>query len=278
MSRALRSAFFRYRKTGLPLYVLIFSVVIAIIVLFHAHGNIISIYMFARPRYYDNTILITAIYYLAFVIPFMSAIYSMIFTGSDISDRAVNNKIATGISRGALYFADLIFNIISTVVSLIICFIVLVVMAKTFPVREDIRIDSQIIGLFLSVTVICLAFTAVFTLIQFFFSNKFFGIVVALLLLPTVIICTASMKNALENPYRYSYEDEETGETKWSLNPHYVGGTARTVLTVICEASPYSGYVVEETSVGYSAVIGAGVVIIISTGLGYLTVRGKEYS
>ena len=278
MSCALKSAFFRYRKTGLPIYVLILSAVISIAVFNHANSHVISYYMFARPRYYDNTVIIYSLYFLAFVIPFLSAIYCMIFTGSDISSRTINNKVATGISRMAVYLADLVFNIISTVVSLIICVICIFVYAKLFPIRESVSIDARIIEVFLYVSLVCLAFTTLFTLIFFFFSNKFFGIVVSLLLLPCMLITSASMMNALNNPYRYSYEDKETGETKWSLNPNYVGGTARKVLTVLYETSPYSVYMVEENAISNYSVIGAGAVIVISTALGYLTVSRKEYS
>ena len=281
MIRALRSAFFRYRKTRLPVYVLILSVVAALGVVFQAmvdNGNVISIYMFMRPRYYDNTFVVYSIYYLAFVVPSLSAVFCMIFTGSDISARAVNNRITTGISRAAVYFSDLIFNVISTIASLIISLVVIYVYAKYVPVRENVRLDDDIIGLFLRVTVICLAFTTVFTLIQFFFSNKFFGIIISLLLMPCMFTITQSMMDALDNPYRYSYEDEETGELKWQLNPDYVGGTARDVLTVVYKTSPYSEYMYEDDSSSCYPVIGAGVVILISTALGYVTVSGKEYS
>lgn len=282
MIRALRSAFFRYRKTRLPLYVLILSVVAALAVVRHVNfeinANIISIYMFLRPRYFDNTIVIYSIYYLTYAIPFLSAVYCMIFTGSDISARAVNNRIATGISRAAVCFSDLMFNAISTLASLIICLTVIYIYAKYVPVKENVRLDADIIGLFLRVTVICLAFTTLFTLIQFFFSNKFFGIIVSLLLMPCMITITQSMQDALENPYRYSYKDEETGEMKWELNPDYVGGTARDVLTVVYKCSPYSEYMYEDDSSSYYQVIGAGAIIVISTALGYVTVNGKEYS
>lgn len=278
MSCALKSAFFRYRKTGLPIYVLIFSVVISMAVFFQVNSIVISLYFFSRPRYYDNTIVLYSLYYLMYAIPFLSAVCCMIFTGSDISDRTINNKVITGISRMAVYFADLVFNIISTVAALFICAIFIFVCAKVIPVRESVSIDAQIIEMFLYVTVVCLAFTTVFTLIFFFFSNKFFGIVISLLLLPCVSTCTASIVDALNNPYRYSYVDEETGETKWSINPHYVGGNARKVLTVLYETSPYTDYISEEKDISAYSVCGAGVVIVISTALGYLTVSRKEYS
>ncbi len=275
---ALKSAFFRYRKTGLPIYVLIFSVVISMAVFFHVNSIVISFYYFSRPRYYDNTIVLYSLYYLMYAIPFLSAVCCMIFTGSDISDRTINNKVITGISRMAVYFADLVFNIISTAASLIICAIFIFVCAKVIPVRESVSIDAQIIEVFLYVTVVCLAFTTVFTLIFFFFSNKFFGIVISLLLLPCLSIGTQNIRNALNNPYRYSYVDEETGETKWSINPHYVGGNARKVLTVLYETSPYTDYISEEKDISAYSVCGAGAVIVISTALGYLTVSRKEYS
>ena len=274
---ALRSAFFRYRKTGLPFYVLIFSVVISMAVFIQVNSEIISVYMFARPRFYDNTIVLYSLYYLVFAIPFLSAVCCMIFTGSDISDRTINNKVTTGISRLAVYLADLVFNIISTVASLIICAICIFVCAKVIPVRESVSIDARIIETFLYVMVVCLAFTTVFTLIFFFFSNKFFGIVISLLLLPCVSVITECIMNALNNPYRYSYEDKETGETKWNLDPNYVGGTARKVLTVLYKTSPYSDYMIEENAISTYSVSGAGAVIVISTALGYLTVSRKEY-
>ena len=278
MSCALKSAFFRYRKAGLPIYVLILSVVISMAVFNYVNSTELAYFMFARPRFYDNTVVIYSMYYLMFFVPFLSAIYCMIFTGSDISERTINNKVVTGISRTAVYLADLVFNIISTVASLIISVICIFVYAKLFPIRESVSIDARIIELFLYVSLVCLAFTTLFTLIFFFFSNKFFGIVVSLLLVPCVLITSESIMNALNNPYRYSYEDKETGETKWSLNPNYVGGTSRKVLTFLYEASPYSHFLIEENNIRVYSVSGAGAVIVISTALGYLTVSRKEYS
>ena len=54
------------------------------------------------------------------------------------------------------------------------------------------------------------------------------------MLIPSLILAD------LDEPYRYCAVNEETGESYWTVNPKYVGGTRRKVYEALYDASPYS--------------------------------------
>ena len=89
MISSLKSSLFRFFRTKLFLLVLGFSVVMGIAMVNNTCSDM-GEYFFARPRYFDSLFVITSIRKLVFVIPFGSAIFCTMFTGSDISFRSIN--------------------------------------------------------------------------------------------------------------------------------------------------------------------------------------------
>ena len=110
MIRALKSSFFRFYKTGALYLTVAGSVAFAFLVALYVYGSYFSIYAFKRPRFLDNSFVLMCLNALLYVMPFAIAVFCVLFTGTDLEYRSVNNKITTGISRIQIYCADLTFK------------------------------------------------------------------------------------------------------------------------------------------------------------------------
>ena len=275
---SLKSSFYRFVRTGMLAKVLIFSAVIGFFVVLSTCTDEMMMYLLRRPRYVDNTFVITNVLKLVYVIPFASAVFCTVFTGSDISMRAVNNRIATGIPRYWVYFSELIVSVVATVLSVLTSFAVIFLFAKHVPVKENVKINKQIILLLLSVTVICIAFTALFLWFQLFFRIKFIALVCSLVMVLAVVIVSPVIGGLLEEPYRYHVMiDEETETYEWRTNPYYIGGMSRNVLTFVYDSSPYNFDSVMDQDGFPQAAVTAGMVFVLTSATGMASVKKKEF-
>ena len=275
---ALKSSFYRFVRTGMLAKVLVFSVLIGIAVILNTCMDELMMYLLRRPRYVDNTFVITNVLKLVYVIPFASAVFCSVFTGSDVSMRAVNNKIATGIPRICVYISELAVSVVATVLSVITAVAVVFLFSKYVPVKENVKINRQIIILLLSVTVICIAFTALFLWFQLFFRNKFLSLVFSLVIILAVVIVSPAIGSQLEEPYRYYVmTDEETETYEWRMNPYYIGGKMRNVLTFVYDSSPYNFDSVMGQDCFPQATVTAGIVFVLTSATGMASVKKKEF-
>ncbi len=279
MRCALKSSLFRLFRTKLFFWTFVFSIAAGLGVFFNLCTEELEMYYFSalgRPRFFDTEYLILCIRNLVFVFPFGSAVFCMIFTGSDISSRTINNKIVTGTPRITLFLADVLVSVLATVFSVISCSALLFVLLKFVPVKESVEINGKVIQTVLHASVICIAFTVFFTLLQFFFSNKLFGVIISMFMLPALMNYTSIACQLLEEPYRYSYKDEVSGETVWELNPEYIGGNERKALIFSVEINPYYEVVRREPA-GAKTAVAAGTVIMLSAAAGLVSVSRKEF-
>ena len=275
MRCALKSSLFRFFRTKLFILVLAFSAVMGMAMVNNTCSDL-SLYAFARPRYFDSLFVVACIRKLVFVIPFGSAVFCTMFTGSDISFRSINNKIATGTRRISIFLADAVTAAIATVISVIGSVLVIYVFAKTVPVKESVKINSGMGVALLKVIIICVAFAVLFTVFQYFLCNKLLAVIISLVLLLVIMTSISLMEDMLQRPYRYTYTNEETGETLWEINPGYVGGNARKALTLAKETNPYYGAMSEDPE-SSKAAIAAGASIVVFTAAGFVVISRKEF-
>lgn len=277
MRCALKSSLFRLFRTKLFFWIFVFSLAVGLGVFFNLCTDELDMYYsLSRPRYFDTEHLILCLRNLIFVFPFGSAVFCMMFTGSDISSRTVNNKIVTGTPRIALFFADVIVSVLATVLSVVAYSAVLFIMLKFVPIKEAVEINSKVIQTVLHAAVISIAFTVFFTLLQFLFSNKLFGVIISMFLVPALMTYPSFAVRILAEPYRYSYKDEDTGEIVWELNPEYISGNERKALTFSVEINPYYEVLIREPDSTKTAVA-AGAVIMLSAAAGVVSVSRKEF-
>ena len=282
MIRALRSSFFRFFSTGLFIKSLIFSVILAFFQILRTCTEELGLFPFQQPRYINNTFIMMNMLSLLYVVPFGIAIFASIHTGSDIQFRSINNKIATGVSRTSIFFSDLIVTVLTAEFSILLQMVIFYLYARFVPVKSNISVSGVIINSTLCIMVICAAFSAVYVLLQIFSSNKLLALIITLLIIPALIVSTQLMKSKLDEPYRlYQYEEDENGESKvtgWTVNPNYIGGTPRTILTFVYDTSPYSFYFFESDKDSLKTETeAAGIVFLTATALGVLSINKKEY-
>lgn len=283
MIRALRSSFFRFFRTGLFFMSLIFTFVLAFFLIFRSCTEDLNLLPFQQPKFINNTFVMTTMLTLVYVVPFGTAVFSTILTGSDVSFRSINNKIATGISRTQIFLSDLIVTVFATECSVILQAVVIWLFARFAPVKQNVILNSRIINLMLCIMVICAAFCAFFVLIQYFSSNKLLALIISLLIIPALVVSTQLLEAKLDEPYRlYQYEYEEGEEPKvtgWDVNPEYVGGTSREVLTFVYNTSPYTyKFAIADKAALKSETMASGMIFLVSTVLGIVSINKKEYS
>lgn len=280
MIRALKSSFFRFFKTGIFFLTLLFSVVFALLVALYIYAEFYAFYAFKRPRFLDNGFVLLCLNTLLYVMPFAIALFCTLFTGTDMEFRSINNKISTGISRIQIYLADFTVTLLASVISCAIQEGIIFLIVKLWAIKSTIRFDTYLIGMMITVVIICISFAALYTFFQYFASNKFLALIITLMIIPCVMIVSSLITTSLKEPYRTQVYVEETGETEWRLNPDYVSGTKREIYTFISEASPYSDeedfYNNTKKNLGKQATV-ASIVFVLSTAAGFVSISKKEF-
>jgi len=278
--RALKSSFFRFFKTGIFFLTLLFSVVFALLVALYIYAEFYAFYAFKRPRFLDNGFVLLCLNTLLYVMPFAIALFCTLFTGTDMEFRSINNKISTGISRIQIYLADFTVTLLASVISCAIQEGIIFLIVKLWAIKSTIRFDTYLIGMMITVVIICISFAALYTFFQYFASNKFLALIITLMIIPCVMIVSSLITTSLKEPYRTQVYVEETGETEWRLNPDYVSGTKREIYTFISEASPYSDdedfYNNTKKNLGKQATV-ASIVFVLSTAAGFVSISKKEF-
>ena len=277
MIRALKSSFFRFFSTGLFVKLLIISVVLGAFAILQTCASEYYMYFVSRPRYLTNEFVIFCILKLVYTMPFATAVFSMMFTGNDVDFRTINNKITTGVSRVNIYIADLTVTVFASLLSLFVMTGLFFLFGRLAPVKSAVTFSKYIAGIFVQVLLITVAFASVYTLLQFFISTKLLALILSLIMIPCLMFGNMYIEACLQEPYRESYKDEETGELCWKLNDEYIGGTPRKILTFIYETSPYSYKFIENKEHVPQEAIAAGIVFVLSSAAGITSITKKEY-
>lgn len=278
---ALRSSLFRLRRTGLLAKILIFSVIVGIILTINTGVAYYEILPFKRPRFLDQRFIGIAVLQLMYILPFASSVFTTSFTGNDLSFRTINNKVATGLSRVQVFLADLIVSVLATIIMFLTSVLIIFLYARFYSVRSSIRFDDLVICVLLRILIVSVAFTAFFNLLQFLFSNKFFGLVIAFAFIPALIFISGFYQDKLNQPYRYKVINEETKQEEWVLNPEYVSGTPRKILVFLSETAPFTftdSLEAKPEKITSNVAIAAGTVVAVSTAAGIAAIKKKELS
>ena len=250
----------------------------AVLCLLSAGGTFleyVAFYSISRPRFLDNEFVRMNLILSLFMLPFVIAVFTMMFTGTDISCRAINNKIATGLPRMQIYFADLIVTLVMAIMNYAVYVILTLAIAKFWPMRSYVKLDQGLINSLILVLITCISYAAVCIVIQYFFSNKLFAIIVTLFLLPSLLVLSNQIKDKLDAPYRYEVKDKDSGKSYWELNPEYIGGTSRKVLDAVYNSCAYNMNISNLHAEQYVA---SGVIVVLSTAAGLISINKKEFS
>lgn len=275
---SLRSSFYRFFASGFFIRTVILSLLLALFLYAETCTTDLAILFFRRPRFLDNRLLIAALPKLLYAIPFWAGVFCLRFSGDDLSSRAVNNKIATGLPRKWIYLSDLTVTAFATVITVAVNVGVLYLLGRFLPFRSSVKLSKDIIILSLRMTVIFIAFAAVFMLFQYFFTTGLFGLIISLMIIPAIMVAEMNIDTSLSEPYRIEYIDEDTGEAMWEINDGYIGGTPRKILTALHESIPFREGFVLEKKISTTDTAAAVIVFAASTAAGLVTISRKEFS
>ncbi|MCQ2504237.1 MAG: hypothetical protein MJ103_03275 [Saccharofermentans sp.] len=187
---------------------------------------------------YENAIIPFYPAEYAILLFFASAVFTHIIVSTEKSDGGWRNKISIGVKRIYIYMASWIvsalFALLSTSLFVLTDYILRTIWGNSHT-KNYIAPENKFIVLTL---VWVLAFSALYTLINVYFSMKIFGLVVSLLAFWGFIGIRSLCQARLDEPYKKFFVNEETGLEEYEENPYYVTGNVRKALVYISERVP----------------------------------------
>ncbi len=177
--------------------------------------------------------------YAAFIGILAAALISL-FLGTEYSDGAIRNKIVTGCSRTAIYFANLITGFAASL--LCMAGYMLSCLAVGAPLLGWFTKPAPLIISAIAGSVFMLAaFCAMFTFLTMNFSKKSTSVVVCLLGVFILLIAAAYLMARLDAPEffnGYAFANGEFVQAAPEPNPQYLRGTERAVHQFLYDLLP----------------------------------------
>ena len=177
------------------------------------------------------------------VIGIASAVVSSLFLGREYQDGTLRNQLIAGHSRAAVYLANLLSNVILT---LLLC------LASTaascvvgIPGFGGFQADGGTILLFILSSILCVAvYASLFTMISMLLTSRAASVTVCLLIALAILLAASQLQSWLSEPamwegYSYLTDTGELVTVESFPNSTYLSGTARNVVETIDEFLPW---------------------------------------
>ena len=173
-----------------------------------------------------------ALFTYAQLVGLTAAVFVSLFLGTEYSDGAIRNKVASGCSRAAIDLAGFVTVFAASVLSLIAYWIV--ALAAGIPLLGALRMGAgEALFTLLGVLLMTAAFCAMFTFVTMNCSSKAANAVVCILLFFVLLMASTYVSGRLEAPefvsgYMLSV-DGEIVPTEPEPNPRYLQPGPRAV-------------------------------------------------
>lgn len=181
-----------------------------------------------------------ALFTYAQVIGLTAAVFVSLFLGTEYSDGAIRNKVASGCSRVAIYLANLLSAFAASVFSLIAYWIV--ALAAGIPLLDPSQMDAgKTLFTLLGILLMTAAFCALFTAITMNCDSKAATAVVCILLFFALLVVSTYVYARLEAPEFISGYELVNGEIVASEpepNPRYLQPGPRKVFEFLWDLLP----------------------------------------
>ena len=177
----------------------------------------------------------------AYIIPFfvIVAIVVSLLIGTEHRDGALRNKIATGHSKGNIYFANLTvflaFSLVASIIYLGVFSILMIGHTGTFPTYALV---ASAVGFVL----IALSYTVILVSVSMMISQRAVNAVICILLVLATVFVIYAIDDALgHSQFIEIVTSVNNGnfETIKEENPRYIGGVKREILQSIEWFIPY---------------------------------------
>ena len=181
-----------------------------------------------------------ALFTYAQLVGLTAAVFTSLFLGTEYSDGAIRNKVASGCSRVSIYLAGFLTVFAASVLSLMAYWIV--VLAAGIPLLDPLRMGAgEVLFTVLGVLLMTAAFCAIFTLITMNCSHKAANAVVCILLFFGLLMASTYVYSRLEAPeYTADYIITVDGldRTEPVPNPRYLQPGPRAVFEFFRDLLP----------------------------------------
>ncbi len=275
MLKLLNAGFTRLRKNKLLLLLTIFSIGLAIIMIYSRYKEM---------KLYGNVVEVEQLMLnYSTIIGIVISIFTSLFLGVEYSDGGVRNKISIGHKRANIYLSNLI---ITTITSLFSYFLFIVVIATIgIPLFGGITISiTKLLMLLGCIFITVIAYSSIFTFIAMIISNKTITAVTSIMLafgLMMIALTCLSILSETEFIRTAEIKNFETSEFQYVdvPNPHYPSETKKKVCQTLLDINPagqmfqISGRTTSNLKVFPLYSLG---VIIIFTSAGLLLFKKKE--
>lgn len=217
----------------------------------------------------------------ALFIGIVMAVFCSLFLGTEYSDGTIRNKIVVGHKRTSIYMANLITT--ATVSAAMCAMFFLPYLCLGIPMLGFFEMKIPFVLLLaLTVFLLAISFTSIFTLISMLNHNKAMTAVLCILLAFGLLLLGTTLYRMLDAPETLpSYYVGENGETSMEEvpNPKFLTGTKREVIQAFYDIVP-GGQAIQcaanEAVNLYRLPLYSVILIVVTTTVGLLFFRKKE--
>jgi hypothetical protein len=231
MIRLLNAGFERLRKNKIFWVSTIFSIGLALIMIFMQYRNM---------KIYDDVIEVEQLLLnYSIIIGIVIAIFTSLFLGVEYSDGVIRNKISIGHKKINIYLSNLIIVTIASLFSYILYMIVVSVIGIPLFGGFTMQMSSflKIIGcIFLTI----LSYSSIFTFIAMIVSNKTISAIVSIMLVFGMMMISLVCFNTLSAQEYITSGTLVDGEIKYEEvpNPNYPSESKKTICQKIVDIIP----------------------------------------
>lgn len=228
------------------------------------------------------SILDDGLFTYAQIIGLTAAVFTSLFLGTEYSDGAIRNKVASGCSRTSIYLAEFVTVFAASVLSLIAYW--LVALPAGIPLLEPLQMGAgKALFTVLGILLMTAAFCALFTFITMNCSSKAASAVVCILLFFALLVVSTYVYARLDaSEFVPRYEISVNGEIIASdpmPNPQYLQPGPRKVFEFLWDLLPTgqsSQYSVQAVTNPVRLLLCALGLSVVCTGAGVALFRRKD--
>lgn len=272
MIRLLNAGFIRLRKNKLFWLFSIFSIGLALFMVYKGHSDI--------KKYGDIIEVEQLMLNYSTIIGIVMAIFTSLFLGVEYSDGVIRSKISIGHKRANIYLSNLLIITVTSLFSYILFLGIVVIIGM--PLFGGITIEfSMLLMLLGCVFATVIAYSSIFTFLAMVISNKTITAIVSILLAFGMMMIALICFNILETPKTIQEVSIVNGETKVEevSNSKYPSEEKKKVCQILLDINPAGQMfqIVGRSTINLKVLpIYSLVILVVFTGGGLILFKKKE--
>lgn len=231
MIKLLNSGFTRLRKSKLFWLLSIFSIGLALFIIYAQYSNM--------KKYGDTIKIEQIIFNYSTMIGIVISIFTSLFLGAEYSDGAIRNKISIGHKRTNIYLSNFVIIIITSLFSYLLYLVVVVSVGIPLFGMNTFSLSEFLIKLAM-VFVTIISYSSIFTFITMMISNKTITAIVSIMLVFGMMMNALTCFNILASPKTIQEANMVNGKTKIEEvpNPKYPSEEKKKVCQTLLDINP----------------------------------------